>query len=222
MKLRLIFICLVSLFGRISLAQLGGEMLTDVYTFVSPIQFNTAQDLYPQQLIAPRVAVHYWKRLKNYRLEFLPSFNLSYMRSKPNQTPATTAEFLEAQLALPLLFYLFSFEDDCNCPTFGKGNSIMEDGFHLILNPKLAWSSKTLTFNQEQREISGIVPIVELGAGLDIGLSKAWTLTPIVAYGLRFADKIPGVLTQTDPIRLEKSSNVSIGLKLNYRVKRRR
>lgn len=115
-------------------------------------------------------SVHYWTRLKRYRLEFLPG---GLYRS------INTDQKISHNLGvtLPVSVYLLDFVNDCDCPTFSKNAYWFQKGFFLRLTP--SWTTNINSNDEDSYDhlVSG-----GISAGLDIGLSDLLTLTPLIGY----------------------------------------
>lgn len=131
-----------------------------------------------------RFGAHYWFRLKNQRIEFLPE--IAYLLPIDRRISALEGQMegLSAQILIDI--YIFDLKGDCNCPTFSKQGDAFQKGFFLEIAPGLQWSNlKLLTRNDDQssgirmktRDVSFRLAA---GAGLDLGLSDLFTVTPWV------------------------------------------
>ena len=142
------------------------------------------------------VALNYWFRLPKHRVEFLPSV---YLNSSDNETRLNGGDVVKTGFAdiygveFRTLVYLFDLAEDCDCPTFGKQGPQLQKGFFLEVAPGAA-----LVDYQDRTEGAlgqRIFPdksrhnfTVNLGAGLDIGVSNFLTVTPHVNY--RFGGRV--------------------------------
>lgn len=130
----------------------------------------------------------YWFRLNKQRIEFMPEVSIG--RSVSTFSKATlidaTANFYQFQLHTHI--YPMDFRDNCNCPTFSRQGAGFEKGFFIHITPGLMYQQAT--FNFDDRAIKKAVePKFDqtvfkfgAGAGVDIGFSDLFTLTPIVSY----------------------------------------
>jgi hypothetical protein len=117
--------------------------------------------------------LEYYFRLKTNRVEFHPM--LGYRRSftskeQPGYLTSIDFDFNTA-------FYLFDFEGDCNCPTFSKQGTLVKKGFFFEVQPGVGYQTIFLS----EAESSNMVFKLGGAAGLDIGLSEQYTLTPFVS-----------------------------------------
>ena len=125
------------------------------------------------------LALGYWFRLKNLRIEFLPevSYGNTILKADENSDETDITSF---GFAFPIALYPFEIRGDCKCPTFSKQNDLVKKGFFMEVVP---------AFQQFQVARSGGSGSswsnqINLGAGigLDFGISDFVTLTPLVHY----------------------------------------
>lgn len=135
-------------------------------------------------LSAPQDGIHagveYHFRLKSNRVEFHPE--LGYRRS------FTNANFPGITSAIDFDFntsiYPFDFEGDCNCPTFSKQGTLIKKGFFFEIQPGV--SQQTVSIPPlEEEDIQHLIFKFGVAAGLDVGISDHFTVTPYIA-GTRF------------------------------------
>lgn len=114
----------------------------------------------------------YWVRLRNTRIEFYP--NISFRQSSTVLTPN---DFKLRQLGIGILshIYLFDLIGDCDCPTFSKQGNLIKKGFFVLAGIGTDYSSKGINgiFDDQNMDLK-----VQLGIGLDIGISDFFTITP--------------------------------------------
>jgi hypothetical protein len=130
------------------------------------------------------VSFDYWMRLKNYRIEFFPEiyYNTSsseLILSLDGHNFTSNNIGFNANVS----FYLFDLEGDCDCPTFSKQGTFFSKGFYLQFSPGITYSS----FSQEQsikQSASTISYKIGFGAGIDIGLTNLFTITPHIRYNI--------------------------------------
>ncbi|HEX5112226.1 MAG TPA: hypothetical protein VFV79_05230 [Saprospiraceae bacterium] len=120
--------------------------------------------------------LEYYFRLKTHRVEFHPM--LGYRRSF--DTKPTVGYNSSIDFDINTAFYLFDFEGDCNCPTFSKQGKLVQKGFFFELQPGLGYQTIYVT-EVDGGKSSNIVGKLGLAAGLDIGLSDQYTLTPFLS-----------------------------------------
>ena len=171
------------------------------------------------------IGVDYWFRLRDYRVEFKPglAYSLFEKEERPGLYEKSNTEWLH--LVFQTRVYPLSFFDDCDCPTFSKQSTFFKDGFFFSFTPQLIRSTVSTNSAQiegESLESTEISILLDLGAGLDIGLSDAITLTPEVRF--RYAPSISGFNQITDPQTLEfesvdgRMSGFFAGIGLTWRL----
>lgn len=130
----------------------------------------------------------YWFRLKPRRIEFNPSLLFDYMNSNELSNAKSLKE-IQFKLSLPIMFYPMDFGNDCNCPTFNKQGQFFKKGFHFILNPNLSYANQVYNTDAEQVKNSGFLVSIGIGAGIDIGINRAWTFSPSFVFSKSFKDE---------------------------------
>ncbi|MEM1319837.1 MAG: hypothetical protein AAGG75_06240 [Bacteroidota bacterium] len=130
-----------------------------------------------------KVGIDYWFRLKKKRIEFTPElsysrFSVDMQRSNGINGEEFTSLFYS--FAFNTNIYPLNFEDDCNCPTFGKAGGILDKGFFIQLSPVVSLIDNR--YKSENTEVSTNTVAFGIGGGLglDIGLNDFTTLTPMV------------------------------------------
>lgn len=121
--------------------------------------------------IGNELAVGYWFRLKNKRVEFLPSIYYATASDGDLDLQELGAEF-------NVNIYPFDFGGDCDCPTFGKQGPQLEKGFFIQLTPGYAryqLESPVADFE------SGGGFTFGAGVGMDIGVTNFLTISPIAS-----------------------------------------
>ena len=149
-------------------------------------------------------SIHYWTRLKKYRLEFYPGVLVQSHQTKEDGSN------LNLGLSLPIAIYPLDFINDCDCPTFSKNTFWFQKGFFIRLTP--SWSTKIAgstpdTFDQ----LLG----TEVALGLDLGISDLLTISPMVGY-----QRLQS-LTQTDVSGSHLNFGVSFLFRNDYRKRYR-
>lgn len=129
------------------------------------------------------VGMNYWFRLKNQRVEFLPE--LSYGNNEGDLGEGElSVQFLNFQLNTNI--YLLDFNNDCNCPTFDKGGNFFTKGFFIQLAPGVSRISLETRLESQEPDLPSEDELTAfnfgVGVGVDFGISKLITLTPLVRY----------------------------------------
>ncbi|MCB0662347.1 MAG: hypothetical protein KDC24_06385 [Saprospiraceae bacterium] len=184
------------------------------------------------------VGIHYSIRIPNVRIEFFPEVGYAAGNTVGyTENLSATYDFIEetmnaAWFRVPIRFYLLDFKGDCDCPTFSKQGNLVKKGFFLMVVPgaRMMMSSAEYGF-QNNRMLdpvvgdftrSGLTWTTGIGAGLDIGLSDAITLTPQVLLE-RTGDYSfePSPCPECNQTNLETPFTIfSAGLSLHYRWKK--
>ena len=145
------------------------------------------------------IGLDYWIPMKAYRVDFLPEINYAQFEEITLEDVATF-ENKAYSFFLNTNIYLFDLEGDCDCPTFSKSGGFFSKGFFVQASPGI-------TYLESKREEQGGQSITEgttsyslgLGAGLDIGFSDFFTLTPIVSYRYFLSTTVENVEESTLP-----------------------
>lgn len=118
------------------------------------------------------IGLDYWFRLKTKRIEFMPEIGYENYNLEIEQLKMSSFYFM-----FKTNFYLLNFNEDCNCPTFSKEGNTISKGFYISIAPLV--KSFSLKSDVTENEIVGGVV---LGAGLDIGITELFTITPNIGY----------------------------------------
>ena len=153
---------------------------------------------------SPLVFIDYWFRLRNKRVEFLPTVFFQQSNDWPY-------DYNRYGIQWNTNFYPLDFGDDCNCPTFSKQNETFKKGFFIQLSPELGvWNLELkhddILDNDVKLEKSFQFSI-GAGVGLDIGLSELITLTPIARYRYSLPLKWPE-LEEYPSLEFESESSI--------------
>lgn len=143
------------------------------------INENTGEEF--SNMTGYQIGVDYRLRIKNVRIEFLPTISYSSFKESIN-----TSELKSRLLGFHLytLVYLFDLEGDCDCPTWSKSGNIFQKGFFLEIAPGI--NSFDIEVDNENKINGGSANFIDVGVGvgLDIGLSDYITISPSVRYHL--------------------------------------
>jgi len=147
--------------------------LTVFGQFSAQVQYHSSlqknQSSWPSTAVMDG-SIHYWTRLKKYRLEFLPGILFQSLNADENNLQ-------NVGITVPASFYILDFVNDCDCPTFSKNSFWFQKGFFIRLTP--SW---TKNINKSKQEIYDQLFGAGITLGLDFGLSDLLTLTPLVGY----------------------------------------
>jgi hypothetical protein len=193
--------------------------------------YNIFEESKIQNALAPTNSMHYligpsyWFRLKNKRIEFNPAIVFDYNKSDfpKNDINASTLSEYNIALTLPILIYPLDFSNDCNCPTFNKSGQFFEKGFYFLIYGALPYSSKKIegmdiSFSKSYTSVQ-----LGIGAGVDIGLNKKWTLSPSVMISKLFLDRNLLDTDQKNILDLENNRyRIDLMIRLLWFTKKRR
>ncbi len=168
----------------------------------------------------PEIAVNYWLRLPNKRVEFLPT--LFYNQADIRSERATNYQF---GVQLKTNIYPFDFGGDCDCPTFGKQGPQLQKGFFVQIAPgytinRMNYDEELTIAGERVSSFSNSFLTLAGSVGIDIGLSNFLTVTPTVGYRVGFGgvDEIDfsssGVI-DSEPLY---PATLQLGLHLGFRL----
>ncbi len=195
--------------------------------------YQNADDLYSSGF---EIGIHYWLRLKNYRVEFLPEIfyssfsesNYEFAISSSGANQLYNFKGTGIGFNANTQIYLLDIEGDCDCPTWGKDGGFIEKGFFISISPGIMSLSHDITTLTETSSTlqsvdteSSFLFKLGLGVGVDIGLSKLITITPFVNYNFypsMSPDFLPDLCPNCD-LQLENSSinQIQAGLRVSFR-----
>lgn len=130
-----------------------------------------------------QIGADYWFRLKKRRIEFLPELSFASFQSSFQEG---SLQHRQISFHFNTDVYIFDLASDCHCPTFSKNGSFFSRGFFIELSPGASRITNQLDLNnpttgspQKGKEYTfgGAV-----GAGLDLGFSDLFTITPLFRY----------------------------------------
>ena len=168
------------------------------------------QDLFTNELI---FGVDYWIRLKNLRIEFLPSFTYGVSKDNLGSDQSLEVTLNSWSLLLRSNIYFLDFFNDCQCPTFSKQNQFVKKGMHA----QIGLGYNEITFDpQDESDFQNM--LIQLGLGLDIGISNFITLTPylVASHHLPLYDKADKVTIVILPTAENRGSFIA-GVRLGVR-----
>lgn len=173
-----------------------------------------------------QVGLDYWVRLKNLRIEFLPTLAVSQQEEDLSLSFSTLNTSMRAyHFFLNTNFYLFDFKGDCDCPTFSKQGPSLQKGVFLQLSPGYSAFNYTVLDSEAGVSIKNDNSSISIGValGLDLGLSDFVTISPMI--GARYypsaewdALALDTVFNFPAPIESESSLlQYTAGLRLGFR-----
>ncbi len=150
--------------------------------------------------LASRVGINYRLPLEKVRLEFIPSIEYArsgYLFRNASSFVNTIRQGIDLNIwgaYLNTKIYPFSFKADCTCPTFHQGGKAFEKGFFLMTTfgaEQITSDFYTVVDKEETNsKASDLTLNIGGGIGLDIGLSRFITLSPLVH--IRYNGKLDG------------------------------
>jgi hypothetical protein len=129
-----------------------------------------------------QVGMDYWFRLKKRRIEFTPEVSFANFKHSFSEGEMRMRQF---GFHFNTAVYLFDLASDCNCPTFSKDGNVLGKGFFLEVSPGITYLQNDLdwvtitryTYPHKSLAFGG-----SIGAGLDIGFSDLFTVTPLARF----------------------------------------
>ncbi|MEL6988069.1 MAG: hypothetical protein AAGK97_09570 [Bacteroidota bacterium] len=205
---------------------LGLKAQTGIQVLYTNPDMPEWENILPNQKNNVTVAVDYWFRLKNIRIEFLPeislgSYNFNAINSVNSFNKVKTDHL---GFHFNTNFYIFDLAGDCDCPTFSKEGNSLKKGFFIQLGPGISYFSHTLTDENVINVESNTFGIsIQGGVGIDIGISDFLTITPL--FKIRYAPQTEGkgytaIIAPNDTGNFDKTSvttyNFGIRLGLHW------
>ena len=182
-----------------------------------------------------QASLEYGFRLKEKRLEFHPGlgYRFTFFEKKDNYSGADLRGYFNAiDLDFNTSIYPFDFGGDCDCPTFSKDGNVIKKGFFLEVSPGLTYQTLyredyiTIpdTWPMHPISSSNLAWKISLGAGLDIGLTEEFTLTPLFSWTKISKEEYEGLTDYGKTGILDDQTYLGAGLRLAYKPdpKRRR
>ena len=166
------------------------------------------------------VGLNYWFRLKNQRVEFLPE--VSYEQFE-NQAGASKFGHRILGFYFNTNIYPFDFKSDCDCPTWSKTGNFFTKGFFIQVSPGV-WQLRNRYEKDLNYEDETFSWTIGGGAGLDLGISDFFTVTPMVKMYYSPGNTWPGLPNSKSEFTAVESTirQFYAGLKLGYRWKQER
>jgi hypothetical protein len=155
-----------------------------------------------------QAGLEYYFRLKSNRVEFHPM--LGYRRSFESEM--APGYYSSIDLDFNAAFYLFDFEGDCNCPTFSKQGTLVKKGFFFELQPGVGYQTITL----QEAQSSNMVVKLGIAAGLDIGISDQYTMTPFISGTRIFAGEWEALTENGLPGKMDDFFVFGAGIRLSH------
>ena len=163
-------------------------------------------------------SVEYNFRLKEKRVEFRPGvgYRFTLNGSKYN------GYFHSYDFDFGTAIYPFDFGGDCDCPTFSKEGNLIKKGLFLELTPGVAYQilSRLRSIPDDPSKLpirsKNLVWKIGGAAGLDIGISDRFTLTPLLSMTMLSASEWEGLAVDGTSGELNDFVYFGAGLRLTY------
>lgn len=129
-------------------------------------------------------SLEYHLRLKEKRIEFRPGLGYRFTYGPSS----SLGDISSIDFDLGTAVYPFDFGGDCDCPTFSKDGNLVKKGFFLEVIPGVAY--QMIKRIEYQSGDPGNLPVksknfvwkIGGAAGIDIGISEHFTLTPMLSF----------------------------------------
>ncbi|MDQ3017596.1 MAG: hypothetical protein M3R25_12880 [Bacteroidota bacterium] len=163
-------------------------------------------------------SIEYHMRLKQKRLEFRPGLGYRFTFNSPDLNGNLTSYDFDFGTAI----YPFDFAGDCNCPTFSKQGTLVKKGFFFELIPGAAYQIlkrvRSEPNDPSKLPIRSKNLVWKLGgaAGLDIGLSERYTVTPMLSATYLSSSEWEGLNADGSSGKLDDFVYLGAGLRLSY------
>jgi len=183
-------------------------------------EYNLSQD-------GIHASLEYGFRLKEKRLEFHPGLGYRFTFFKEGDYLSDDAKhgyFNSIDLDFNTSIYPFDFGGDCNCPTFSKDGNVIKKGFFFEVSPGLAYQTLHREFWYYSDpgppypiSSSNLCWKLSLGAGIDIGLSEEFTLTPMFSWTKISNEEWEGLTDDPQTGVLDDQTYLAAGLRMIYK-----
>jgi hypothetical protein len=165
-----------------------------------------------------QASVEYGFRLKEKRLEFHPGLGYRFSWNNRNYD----GYFNSIDLDLNTSIYPFDFGGDCDCPTFSKDGNVLKKGFFLEVSPGVAY--QILTRLRSDPDNPSKLPIrsknfvwkIGGAAGIDIGITEQFTLTPMFSATWLSSSEWEGLRQDTSTGSLKDYVYLGAGIRIAY------
>jgi len=163
-----------------------------------------------------QASIEYNFRLKQKRIEFRPGLGYRVTWNSSNYD----GYFISYDFDFNTAIYPFDFGGDCHCPTFSKSGDLFKKGFFLEFNPGVGYQFlnrlRTNPDDPSKLPIKSNNMVWKIGgsAGLDIGLSDQYTLTPLLSYTLLTSSEWEGLNTDGSTGQLDDQVYLGVGVRI--------
>jgi|GEM_PF-699818 len=126
--------------------------------------------------------IDYAIKLRKLRVELLPELNFSMYTVPVKDLGPMDARFYNGFLNIHI--YPLDLKGDCECPTFVKRGNTLAKGLFLQLSPGYTYFTGEIDGEAVLYRGRSTNPSVALGMGIDFGLSRFLTFSPVA--GVRY------------------------------------
>ena len=181
------------------------------------------------------VGINHSIPIPNFGMRILPELNYATYEAEWNDTNNTSSTPINLELSVFTFLinsniYLFNLEGDCDCPTWGKDGNFFEKGFHLEVGPGLSYfkhvGERGNPDSGDELSNTNVRLVVNVGLGLDIGLTKKITVTPFARMRWNSPSEWENLESIVNDLTKPEVEEVSsdfiqreIGIKIGYRYK---
>lgn len=170
-----------------------------------------------------QAGVDYWFRLRDTRIEFLPTLAFSSQENTiTSQSLSMTGESQAFHFFFNSNIYFMDLSGDCDCPTFSKEGPTLQKGLFLQVSPGYSFYSFNLDGGDTGQNYESDDSAFSIGGGLgfDLGVSDFLTITPLAT--LRYYPSLSwSDLDVLYPAELEEESSLmqfGLGIRLGVRL----
>ncbi len=164
------------------------------------------------------VSAEYNFRLESKRIEFRPGLGYRFTTNGPMYSGYLTSFDFDMGTAI----YPFDFAGDCDCPTFSKEGNLFKKGFFLELLPGVGYQIfsrlRSDPDDPDRLPIRSKNFVWKMGgaAGLDIGVSEQFTLTPMLSATMLSATEWEGLRMDGTSGTLNDYVYFGAGIRITY------
>lgn len=159
-----------------------------------------------------------FRPIKEKRIEIRPGLGYRFTWNNQNYD----GYFNSIDLDLNTSVYPFDFGGDCDCPTFSKDGNVMKKGFFLEVSPGVSY--QILTRLRSDPDNPSKLPIrsknfvwkIGGAAGIDIGITEQFTLTPMFSATWLSSSEWEGLRQDTSTGSLKDYVYLGAGIRIGY------
>ncbi len=173
-------------------------------------------------------SLEYNFRLKQKRVEFRPGLGYRFTFNDL----AYDGNLKSIDLDFGIAVYPFDFGGDCDCPTFSKEGNLIKKGFFFEVIPSVGYQilSRIRSIPDDPQNLpirsKNVVWKIGGAAGLDIGISDRFTLTPMLSATMLSSSDWEGLQNDGTSGKLDDYVYFGTGIRVTHnpedRKRRRR